>query len=28
VSAVAQTTASVAGDQDFVQRVIRVKLGN
>ena len=28
VSAVAQTTGSVAGNQDFVQRVIRVKLGN
>lgn len=27
VSAVAQTTASVAGDQNFVQRVISVKLG-
>ena len=28
VSAVAQTTGSVAGNPDFVQRVIRVKLGN
>ena len=27
VSAVAQTTGSVAGDQDFVQRVVSVKLG-
>jgi MSHA biogenesis protein MshP len=28
VSAVAQTTGSAAGDPDFVQRIIRVKLGN
>jgi MSHA biogenesis protein MshP len=27
VSAIAQTTGSVAGDQDYVQRVISVKLG-
>lgn len=27
VSAVAQTTGSVAGDQDYVQRVVSVKLG-